>query len=133
MNKKIKNLFDKEQMLELNLHNCNHQLGLYLEKLKQIKVENKLDAEQKIQLKHFNEIFKYYKKDLIPALEEILKMDAKHLKLIKKNPDPKFRPVEIEFTNHEKMIKEFFHRFESIHKEFYGLTVQIKNYSTVVD
>ena len=125
MNKKIKNLFQKEKMLELNLHNCNHQLGLYSQKLEALKATKTFNEEEKEQLKRFSKIFKYYKKDLIPALEEMLQLDAKHINLIKKNPDSAFTPVKIEFQNHEKLLKQFLHRFEEIHKEFHDFTINI--------
>ena len=118
MNKKIKNLFEQEEWIVLNLSNCAHQVNLYLAQLRTLKEEHAAEMDKQ-EFKRFKHIFKYYKKHLIPAIQEFALLEQKHLKLVAKNPDPAFTPILDEFNFHKHLTTRFTKRFEEIHKEFY--------------
>ncbi|MFK7905846.1 MAG: hypothetical protein AB8B69_12005, partial [Chitinophagales bacterium] len=46
-----------------------------------------------------------YKKHLIPAIQELAILEQKHLKLILKNPDPEFLPIQEEFDFHKNLME----------------------------
>lgn len=125
MNQKIKNLFNQEEWIILTLNNCAHQVNLYLEQLQKLKAQypDKIDPET---FKRFKKIFKYYKKHLIPAIQDFANLEQKHLKLILKNPDIEFQPILEEFTFQKNLMTRFTRRFEEIHKEFYEYWQAVK-------
>lgn len=118
MNKKIKNLFNQEEWIILNISNCAHQVNVYLNQLKKLKQAkpDKIDEQEFIR---FKRIFKYYKKHLIPTIQEFALLEQKHLNLVSKNPDPEFTPILDEFSFHKTLMIKFTKRFEEIHKEFH--------------
>jgi len=126
MNKKMKNLFQTEEWIELNLNNMKHQFKLYLEKLQKVPLSS-LSDELLERANWYAAVFKYYHNDLIPALLEINQLEAKYLDLIGKNPDPVFNPIMIEIQHQKHLMNQFIERFEQIHQEFYKFVKQVKN------
>lgn len=114
----IKDLFNIGETLQLNLSNCDYQLGLYIEKLAKVSNES-IDEAGKKEKERFEHIFTYYKNTLIPALDEILELDEKHKSMMTENPDKNFTPIAIEFKNHKELLGQFFDRFEDLHREMY--------------
>ena len=118
MTKKIKSLLHNGRVLEVNLSNCDYLVSLYLKQLNEFETYHNQEMERE-KSNWFRNLFNYYQNNLIPALEESLRLDEKHLELIKKNPDSNnFQPVRIEIRHHKKLMNQFFRRFEQIHREF---------------
>jgi len=128
MQKEIQNLLNREEWIVLNLKNATHQVKLYLEELPQFTQKYQLgDLEEKA--KWFQQVFEYYRADLIPAIQETAEMEIKHLKIFDKNPDTAFHP-EIEVENHQHLTKQFLSRFEEVHKEFDAFILKVKQQSS---
>jgi len=121
----MKNLFDKEEVLELNLKNIAYEINIYLKQL--IDFLNQDNIEQYQEKAHwYQSIFKYYAEDLIPALEESAAMEEKHLELMNRNPDAQYRPIKMEIDCHQHIINTFIDRFQDIHKTFYDFITKAK-------
>ena len=125
MQREMKNLFEKEKMMILNIHNAQHQAKVYLEKLNKIVEKEELTESLSKKAKWYKKIFKYYHNDLIPAIEETAEMEIKHIAIFDKNPDEDFHP-EIEVQNHQHLTRQFLDRFEEIHAEFYQFTLDLR-------
>lgn len=124
MQKKIKNLFNNEEWIILNLQNAGYQVKTYLIQLQTLKEKYDL-SELKERVNWFEQIFSYYKTDLIPAIQETAEMEKRHIAIFDRNPDEEFNP-QIEVANHQQLTKQFLTRFEQVHKAFYDFTVQAK-------
>ena len=125
MNAKMKNLFNGEEIVILNLKNMHYQVSIYLDELKKLRsLEH--SATEEVEFERFDKIFKYYKKKLIPALQESAEMEARHIKVLKKNPDPDFKPLRQEVEFHQQLMTRFTLRFEEVHSEFHRFTVNFK-------
>ena len=125
MNTRMKNLFNGEEIVILNLKNMDYQVTHYLKELKKLRsIEHDVNEDDKFE--RFRKIFKYYKKKLIPALQESAAMEARHIKVLKKNPDPEFEPLRSEVEFHQQLMTRFLQRFEEIHGEFHQFTMDIK-------
>jgi len=116
MNKKIKNLSNKEEWIVLDLKNMKHQVGLFLRTIKK-KKDSHLDAEK---LNWFEEVFSYYHDHLLPALQESAEMEERHLLILENNPDDGFSPLKKEVEYHQALYGEFAKRFEEIYKSFHA-------------
>lgn len=124
MQKKIQNLLNKEEWLVLNLKNASHQVRLYLDELPKFIGEYKLGNLDK-KANWFQEVFEYYRDELIPAIQETAEMEKRHLGVFDKNPDTSFHP-EIEVENHQHLTKHFLIRFEAVHKDFQSFILEVK-------
>jgi len=125
MDSKIKNLSNQEEYIIISLSNCAYQVNLYLDQLKKLKQEYPDNIDKK-EFHRFKRVFKYYKKHLIPAIQEFAKIEQKYLNLILKNPDPDFTPILEEFNFQKDLMTRFRNRFEEIHKEFYQFCMRTK-------
>jgi|GEM_PF-4112625 len=78
MQNKMQNLFNKEEWIILNLQNAGYQVKTYLKQLNEL-VEKYEVADLKEQVTWFKKIFNYYKKDLIPAIQETVVLENRHI------------------------------------------------------
>ena len=121
----MKNLFDKEEVLELNLKNIAYEIKIYLKQLAEfLQQENIQDYQEKATW--YQTVFKYYAKDLIPALEESAALEEKHLELLNRNPDTLYRPIKMEIDCHQHIINTFIERFQDIHETYYEFITKAK-------
>lgn len=128
MEHKIQNLFNKEEVILLNLKNISYQVQIYKKKLEKIFDSYILDdLEEKAQW--FSKIFEYYKRDLIPALQESAEMEERHIKILERNPDSKFEALRAEVESHQLLTNQVIKRFEQLHADFYKFTISVKNKS----
>ena len=116
MTHKIKNLTNQEEWIILDLKNMKHQVRLFLKEVDSCKTSEKLDQSK---LTWYEEVFRYYLADLIPALEESAEMEDRHMALLKKNPDEGFSLITKEVEYHQALYIEFSNRFETIYREFH--------------
>ena len=124
MQKEFQNLLNKEEWIVLNIQNANYQVKRYLEELPPFTQKYQLgDLAEKAAW--FQEVFKYYRDELIPAIQETSEMELKHIAVFDKNPDTGFHP-EIEVQNHQLLTKQFLQRFEEVHKEFDAFIMTVK-------
>lgn len=118
MSTTMTNLFNKEEILELNLQNIGYELNIYLKQLAQfLQLETFQDQREKAEW--FQTLFKYYAEDLIPALEESAAMEEKHLSLMDRNPDFMFQPIKMKIDCHQHIINTFIERFQNSHEAYY--------------
>lgn len=122
MQKKMQNLFNKEEWIILNLNNANYQVKTYLGQLEKLMTKELGVYEAKA--KEYKTIFDYYKDHLIPAIQETAKIEKRHIKIFDKNPDTLFDP-QIEVQNHQTLTTQFLARFEQLHAEFYKFTKKV--------
>ena len=114
----MENLFNKEEVLELNLKNITYEIKIYLKQISELfQQENIQDYLEKATW--YQTVFKYYVKDLIPALEESAAMEEKHLELMNRNPDTQYRPIKMQIDCHQHIINTFIVRFQDIHETYY--------------
>ena len=125
MKTEIENLFNNGETIILNLRNMHYHIRKYREEVKKLRGTYPGQANSE-EMKSFRKIFRFYDKHLIPALKESIAMEQKHIGLIMKNPDPKFKPLEEEAKSHQAIIIRFKNRFEEIHEEFYTYTQRLK-------
>ena len=116
MNTKIKNLSNKEEWIVLDLKNMQHQVGLFLKSIEKRRGLENIDQDK---LEWFENVFKYYQDQLLPALQESAEMEERHLIILENNPDDGFSPLTKEVEYHQALYREFAKRFESIYKEFH--------------
>jgi len=121
----MKNLFNGEEIIILTLKNIDYQVSQYRNEIKELESMD-MDAEQAHDLTSLSKIFKYYKKKLIPALKESAEMEARHLKILRKNPDPDFEVLQSEVEFHQHLMHRFEKRFEELHKELHALATAIR-------
>ena len=124
MQKKIKNLFNTEEWIILNLKNAGYQVKTYLTQLDTITAKYHL-GELNDKAVWFKQIFEYYKEDLIPAIQETAEMEKRHIEIFERNPDVDFDP-QVEVDNHQQLTRQFLTRFEQLHKSFYDFTISAK-------
>lgn len=99
------------------LENCRLCIESYAIELDDLmQSENVHELEDRVSW--FKQMFNYYLDRFIPALEETLRLDRKHLELVKFNSHRTFNLVGMEVRHHQKMVNLFFHRFEHISNEF---------------
>ena len=124
--RQIKDLFNMEEMMVVDLQNSAFHLNRYIAKLDKVSDDemNEMQKETKARLSTF---FNFYKDKLIPALDEILEMDKKHGELLEANPDRTFTPIAMEFRNHKNLTDLFFERFEDLHKELFAFLKEVKS------
>lgn len=127
MNTKMKNLFNREEWIVLNLNNCKHQTKIYIEQLNQLVQKHDLTIEEEQKAQRFKRYFDYYQEHLIPALEELAAMEVKHIEIYDKNPDPHFKPVELAIKQQTTLMNKFVNRFRELHVEFYDFLKAVKN------
>ncbi len=125
MGKSIENLFSTEETITLNLKNMHYQVRKYREEVEFLKEKYPDEARSK-SMKHYKKIFKFYDKHLISALIESAEMEQKHIAVIKKNPDPEFKPLVEEAQCHQELSKKFRNRFQQMHREFHTYTETLK-------
>ncbi len=125
MIKSIENLFDNKEPITLSLNSIHYQLLKYRYELKKLSATYQNQANTK-EMNSYAKIFKFYDRHLIPALKKSIEMDQKHIALIRKNPDSKFKPSEEEAHSYQGIFTKFEDRFEQIHKEFYAFTQRLK-------
>ena len=123
-----KNLRNTEENLHLELNRCKNQVETNLFRLKNVtsKIEEFKESKK---IHHFRQLFVYYQQNLIPALEETIRLGKRHLDLIQKNPDKAFNPVKLEVKNHNKLMRQFFHRFNEVEHDFETFLQKIKKQS----
>ena len=114
----IKNLFDKEDVLELNLKNISYEINIYLKQLSEF-IDHEEIEEYLEKAQWYQSVFKYYAEDLIPALEESAAMEEKHLKLMNRNPDFNYQTIKMEIDCHQHIINTFIERFQDTHETYY--------------
>ncbi|MFT4762282.1 MAG: hypothetical protein ACI9XO_004389 [Paraglaciecola sp.] len=124
MQKEIQNLFNKEEWIVLNIKNTAHQVKLYLAELHRLTEKYDLTAFAD-KAKWYQQVFEYYRDDLIPAIQEAAEMEMKHIAVFDKNPDTDFHS-EIEIQIHQQLTKQFLSRFEQLHAEFHQFTLEVK-------
>lgn len=125
MSKTMQNLFQKEEIIKLNLTNISYQLSNYIRDLEKLKLENNL-GDLQAKADWFTKIYEYYQNDLMPALKESIEMEERHLKIMENNPDASFRPIKNEIIFHQKLTNKFIERFMKLHIEFHAFTVNVK-------
>lgn len=121
----MKNLFNKEEVLELSLKNIAYEINIYLKQLSEFLEQENIDDYLE-KAKWFQSVFKYYLEDLIPALEESAAMEEKHLELMKRNPDPNYQPIKMQIDCHQRIINTFIERFQNTHEAFYNFITKAK-------
>lgn len=121
MEKTIKNLFNTEETITLNLKNMHYQVRKYRDEVNALKVKYPSEAKSD-KMKHYKKIFKFYDKHLIPALIESSVLEQKHMDIIDKNPDPDFKPLIEEAQFHQELSMKFRTRFQAMHREFHAYT-----------
>lgn len=122
---KINELLNKENGLYAALERCKTQVKYLRFQIKEIIDKNHLSNGVSRKAHHYQQLFTYYQKDLIPALEETIRLGKKHIELTQKNPDKSFKPVRLEVKNQFKLMRQFFTRFEQIKDEFETFTAAI--------
>jgi hypothetical protein len=121
----IDNLFYTGETITLNLRNMHYQVCLYREEVHILKGKYPAEASSD-KMKHYKKIFKFYDKHLIPALRESAAMEQKHIAVIKKNPDPEFKPLVEEAQYHQELSKKFRTRFQEMHREFHTYSQSLR-------
>ncbi len=99
---------------EKHIENLQQQLDLFSSTQKPTKDENK-------QIDHFQNLFHYYRTDVIRNLKHTIRLDEQYLnELVKKHPGEYYDRFQNDFGRRKEEMTSFFDRFVSICDEFNG-------------
>ena len=128
---KINAMLNKEEELYSSLCRCRQRVKFLRFELSNVLNSGSLTKVYSKRAHHYQQLFAFYQQDLIPALEETVRLGKKHIMLMLKNPDKSFKPVNLEVRNQFKLLRQFFTRFEQVVNEFNSFSKSIKQLSII--